>query len=134
MASNIPGRRISSGETFFTDWGPRGGDCVLLRAQVLHRGSDTNGEIHVSIETRSAESTTGAQMNTAFPSTTPRLLVLDSVGVKTAIYTATTADNSPPRGCKEQVRFKIEFVGEEAAGEYYVIRLLPLVFFDNATA
>jgi hypothetical protein len=31
----IPGRRVSSGETFYTDWAGRGGDCVLLRVEVL---------------------------------------------------------------------------------------------------
>ena len=28
----IPGRRISHGETFYTDWMSRGGDCAILRA------------------------------------------------------------------------------------------------------
>lgn len=130
MASNIPGRRISFGETLYTDWGPRGGDCALLRAQALIKSS-TTGAIYISLETRSEEDTAAAAMDTWYPSVNPRLLAMDVVGVKTAIYVATVGSNATPRGFKEQVRFKIVF-SSGAAGDYYVIRLFPLVFFDNS--
>ena len=133
MANNIPGRRISYGETFYTDWGPRGGDCALLRAQVLIKsiGGGSDGKIRISLETRSKEDTSATTMDTSFPSSSPKVLVLDTVGVKTSIYTATTGTNSPARGFKEQVRVKLTF-SDGAASDYYVIRLLPPVFFDNS--
>jgi hypothetical protein len=56
---------------------------------------------------------------------------LGSLGVKTAIYTATAGSASPPRGFREQVRAKITTSGG-GAGDYNVIRLFPLVFFDNS--
>ncbi len=133
MASNIPGRRISYGETFYTDWAPRGGDCALLRAQALFKES-TNGTIQISLETRSAESTGATPMETSYPSSAPKLLEFAAVGVKTAIYTATAeaTTNPPPiRGCREQVRIKIAFIGG-SKGDYYVVRLFAPVFFDNS--
>jgi hypothetical protein len=132
MASNIPGRRISYGETFYTDWSPRGGDCALLRAQALIKSSST-GSIRISLETRSAEATAAEAMDTSYPSSAPKLLALEALGVFTAIYTATTGSNSPVRGCKEQVRVKITFQSG-SAGDYYVIRLFAPVFFDNSKA
>ncbi len=130
MASNIPGRRISYGETFYTDWGQRGGDCALLRAQALIKSSSA-GSIYVSLETRSEEDTATTTMDTFYPSSAPKLLKLEAVGVKTAIYLATSSASSPARGFKEQVRFKIAFNGG-SAGDYYVIRLFAPVFFDNS--
>ena len=131
MASNIPGRRISYGETFYTDWGPRGGDCALLRAQALIKSTSSSGSVYISLETRSEEGTTDPAMETSYPSSAPKLLNLNAVGVKTAIYTATTGANSPARGFKEQVRFKVAW-NSGSAGDYYVIRLFPPVFFDNS--
>ena len=134
MASNIPGRRISHGETFYTDWGPRGGDCALLRAQALIKyapGAGGTGTVYISLETRSEEGTSDTTMDTSYPSSAPKLLNLNAVGVKTAIYTATTGSNTTSRGFKEQVRFKVAW-NAGAAGDYYVIRLFPPVFFDNS--
>lgn len=131
MAITIPGRRISYGETFYTDWMPRGGDCALLRGQVLLKQNPGGGTFRVSLETRSEEATSATSMNTAFPSSAPRLLELSGAGLGTAIYLATTGSNSPARGFQEQVRMKIEFFGGEA-GDYYVVRLFPIVFFDNS--
>ena len=131
MASNIPGRRISFGETFYTDWMPRGGDCALLRAQALIKSS-SSGSVYVSLETRSEDDTTASAMDTFYPATNPRLLNLTAVGVKTAVYWATTGSNTPLRGFKEQVRFKVAFNGG-SAGDYFVVRLFSPVFFDNTT-
>lgn len=131
MSTDIPGRRIGFGERFFTDWGSRGGDCALLRAQMLIK-STGSGTIRVSMETRSAEDTAGSPMETSFPSSAPRLLELSAVGVKTAIYTALpAAGGDGARGFKEQYRFKVTFHGG-SAGDYCVARILPPVFFDNA--
>ena len=129
MTTNIPGRRISFGETFYTDWGPRGGDCALLRAQILFKS--TTGKLRISLETRSQEDTATTTMDTSYPSSTPKLLEMNAVGVKTAIYTATTGTNTPSRGFKEQVRAKVTFT-DGADGDYYVTRLFPLVFFNNS--
>jgi hypothetical protein len=62
----IPGRRISYGETFCTDWMNRGGDCALLRAQALIKSSAI-GSIYLSLETRSLEDTSATLMDTCYP-------------------------------------------------------------------
>lgn len=131
MATNIPGRRISSGETFYTDWSQRGGDCAILRAQVLVKSS-ASGKVQISMETRSEEDVSPTLMDTSYPSAAPKLLDLSAVGLKTAIYTAVAGSSSPARGFKEQWRLKITTSGM-SAGDYYVIRIFPPVFFDNST-
>jgi hypothetical protein len=47
----IPGRRVSDGETFYTDWVARGGDCVILRIEVLIQAGST---VTFALETRAA--------------------------------------------------------------------------------
>lgn len=131
MASNIPGRRISYGETFYTDWTPRGGDCALLRAQALFKDNGGGATVYISLETRSEEGSSDPTMDTSYPSSAPKLLNLTALGVKTAIYLATTGSNSPARGFKEQVRFKVSVNGG-TKGDYWVVRLFPPVFFDNS--
>lgn len=130
MTTNIPGRRISYGETFYTEWLTRGGDCAFLRAQALIKSSAT-GSVYISLETRSEEDTSATAMDTYYPSSSPKLLNLDAVGVKTAIYLARTGSMTPSRGFKEHVRAKVEFNGG-STGDYYVLRIFPPAFFDNS--
>ena len=131
MAMNIPGRRISFGETFYTDWMPRGGDCALLRAQALYKSNPGAGTVYISLETRSEEDTSASTMDTYYPSSPPKLLNLNAVGVMTAIYLATTSSNATPRGFKEQVRCKVT-LNAGSAGDYWVVRIFQPVFFDNS--
>lgn len=131
MAPMIPGRRINYGETFYTDWMPRAGDCALLRAQLLAGDASGGATVYVSLETRSEDDTAALSMDTFYPSSVPKLLNLTAVGVKTAIYVATTGSNSPKRGFLEQVRFKVSVNGG-SKGDYWVVRLFSPVFFDNS--
>jgi hypothetical protein len=130
MTTTIPGRRINNGETFYTDWIARGGDCAILRAQLLVAAS-AEGALRTSLETRSEEETSTNTMDTYYPASAPKLLELVGVGFGTAIYLATTGTNSPLRGFKEQVRAKVT-TNSEAAGDYWVVRLFPVIFFDNS--
>src|SRR5262245_50558763 len=91
----IPGRRISYGESFYTDWMPRGGDCAILRAQALKVVTSTGGTVRISLETRSEEDTSKTPVDTYYPSGATKLLELSAVGVGTAIYLATSGSNSP---------------------------------------
>jgi hypothetical protein len=55
----IPGRRVSDGETFYTDWVPRGGDCILMRVQVLFTSSSSGSDtLEFDLETRGEEGST----------------------------------------------------------------------------
>jgi hypothetical protein len=122
----IPGRRVSSGETFRTDWVPRGGDCTLLRVEVLiaNGGGD---EVSFSLETRGED---GATVTTMAPTSPSGGLELTATGVATALYLATTS-TTPGNGAQEQVRVVVA-VSDEIGTGYYVVRILPLIFFDSA--
>lgn len=129
---DIPGRRISYSETFYSPWRPRGGDCAILRAQALFKDNSEGGAtVRVSLETRAEDDSSAASMNTYYPSSAPNLLELSALGVKTAIYLATSSSNTPLRGLKEQYRIKLSVNGG-AKGDYWVVRVFPLVFFDNS--
>lgn len=121
----IPGRRITNGETFYTDWVPRGGDCILLRAEALIKSSGASGSVNVTLETR-GEDGTSVEPVTA----TTTAVALNGVGIQTCLYlasTATTAGN----GAQEQVRVKVAYT-DGSSGNYYVIRVFPLIYFDSA--
>jgi hypothetical protein len=130
MTMTIPGRRISYGETFYTDWIPRGGDCAILRAQVLMKNA-SGGSVRISLETRSEEGTSANPIDTYYPSSAPKLLELSGVVVGAAIYLPTKDTSSPLRGFQEQVRAKVTVNGG-SAGDYWVVRLFPPIFFDNS--
>lgn len=123
----IPGRRVSSGETFYTDWAGRGGDCVLLRVEVLIASTSGSNAIAFSLETRGEDGTTVATMT---PKSPAGGLELTSVGVATCLYVATTAATAG-NGAQEQVRVKVTC---SADAQYFVVRIFPLVFFDSARA
>lgn len=124
----IPGRRVSSGETFYTDWAGRGGDCVLLRVEVLIAATTDGKAITFALETRGEDGTTVTTMTPKSPSGG---LELTSVGVATCLYVATTAATAG-NGAQEQVRVKVSCTSD--SGGYYVVRIFPLIFFDSARA
>ena len=113
MAQNvaIPGRRVSSGETFYTDWAGRGGDCVLLRVEALIEDGTT-------VTTMTPKSPAGG-------------LEITNTGVATCLYVATTAATAG-NGAQEQVRVKVSCTSD--SGGYYVVRIFPLIFFESARA
>jgi hypothetical protein len=122
---SIPGRRISSAEEFYTDWLPRGGDCVLLRVEVLI--DQGNGELVVfELETRGEDGTT---VSTITPTSPSAGLSLSATGVASCLYLASTSGTAG-NGAQEEVRVKV-WMTEEGSG-YYVVRIFPLIFFDSA--
>lgn len=121
----IPGRRVQDGETFFTDWSSRGGDCVILRVQVLvAAGGSIDDKVEFALETRGEN---GTAVETMDP--TSSAISADSTGIHTCLYLAGTADE-PGNGAQEQVRVKVSVVG--GSGGYFVVRIFPLIFFDSA--
>lgn len=122
----IPGRRVSSGETFRTDWMPRGGDCIVFRAEVLY-SSGSKG-LSFALETRGEDGTTVTTITPTSPSTG---LELTAVGVGTCLYLATTSTTAG-NGSQEQVRVVITCTAGDST--YHVVRVFPLIFFDSARA
>ena len=128
MASTIaiPGRRIQDGETFYTDWASRGGDCIILRVEVLFAGGIDGDTVDFALETRGEDGTTVTTITATSPSGG---LSLNSVGVGTCLYFATTS-TSAGNGAQEQVRVVVTCTG--GGGGYFVVRIFPLIFFDSA--
>jgi hypothetical protein len=121
----IPGRRVSSGETFRTDWTPRGGDCAILRVEVLI--AEGGGKaITFALETRGEDGTT---VTTMTPKSPAGGLELTSTGVATCLYLATDATTAG-NGAQEQVRVVVSCTSD--SGGYYVVRIFPLIFIDSA--
>jgi hypothetical protein len=120
----IPGRRVSSGETFRTDWVARGGDCMILRAEILYAGSGK--ALSFALETRGEDGTTVTTITPTSPSTG---LEMTAVGVGTCLYLATTSTTAG-NGSQEQVRVVITCASGDSS--YHVVRIFPLIFFDSA--
>lgn len=87
----IPGRRIQDGETFRTDWVPRGGDCVILRVEVLVAAGGGGDTVDFALETRGENGTT---VTTITPTSTA--ISASTTGVKTCLYLATTSTRRCP--------------------------------------
>lgn len=122
----IPGRRISDGETFYTGWMPRGGDCIILRAEVLIAAAGEGDVVQFALETRGEDGTTVTSITATSPGDG---LSLDTVGVGTCLYLATTS-TTPGNGSQEEVRV-VASCQNDGSG-YFVVRFFPLIFFDNA--
>ena len=118
---------MSALETFRTDWMPRGGDCIILRAEVLYVNG--TGAILFALETRGEDGTTVTAITPTSPATG---LELSTPGVGTCLYLATTSTTAG-NGSQEQVRVVVTSSAEEL-NVYHVIRIFPLIFFDSARA
>lgn len=128
QAIAIPGRRVSDGETFRTDWVPRGGDCIILRVEVLFAGGVDGDSVDFALETRGEDGTTVVTIAATSPSGG---LSLNGTGVGTCLYLATTSATAG-NGAQEQVRVVVTSAG--GGGGYFVVRIFPLIFFDSARA
>lgn len=128
QAITIPGRRISDGETFYTEWGGRGGDCILLRVEVLKASVSGPDVVEFDLETRGEDGTT---VTTITPTSPSGGLSLSSEGVATCLYLATTGTTAG-NGAQEFVRVVVSATG--GSGSYFVVRIFPLIFFDSARA
>lgn len=122
----IPGRRVDYGATFSTDWMDRGGDCLILRGDVLQKyNSGVLGSISVTVETRGDEGTSVTTL------TATQALSMNATGDPyTGLWQADSA-NTATKGVRAQVRFVITFTGG-SQGDFFVIRLFAPIFFDNA--
>lgn len=122
----IPGRRMQDGDSFYADWVLRGGDCILLRIEVLKDAGVGADKMTFSLETRGEDGTSAVAITTTSP---VGAFTRDAVGVGTALYLATNSATAG-NGSQEQVRVKVQANG--GGGGYFVVRIFPLIFFDSA--
>lgn len=117
MSENIPGRRITGDESFYTDWVRRTGDNMLLRVEALKVVSAT---VEFVVETRAEPGATiTTPVSPVYPATPP--LKLTANGVATGYYR---------ENLKADIRLKISCTSSSAT--YAVVRVFPPVFFDSA--
>lgn len=117
MSENIPGRRITGDESFYTDWAQRSGDNMLLRVEALTMAGAT---VEFVVETRAEPGATiTTAVSPAYP--TPGPLKLNALGLKTGYY---------KENLKAEVRLKIWCSSSNTT--YAVVRVFPPVFFDSA--
>lgn len=117
MADQIPGRRMTGGESFYTDWMPRGGDSMLLRVEALKIVS--SAEVQIIVETRKEP---GGTITTPVAPTTPSTVL--------SLTTATLATGYYKENLQAEVRLKI--VVTTSSSTYAVLRVFPPIFFDAA--
>lgn len=113
--NNIPGRRLTNGDSFYTDWAQRGGDSMILRAEVLENVGTSN--LKISVQTRKEPGGGLSTVSVTEPSGSD--FTLTGTGVDTAYFDA---------NMEAEVRLKVECT----TGTYVVARIFPPVFFDNA--
>jgi len=126
---HIPGKRILDSETFYTDWVPRGGDCMILRVQILTMLAAPT--LTCSLETRAEDGTTAYPVTVTHSSSGSGNLEMTAVGIGTGLYRATTS-GTEGNGCQEQVRVKIAC--SVTQGAILDVRIFPIIFFDSAKA
>jgi hypothetical protein len=124
--TQIPGRRMTSGESFYTDWTSRGGDSLLLRAEVI-KLAGAGVKIEIQVQSREEPGDTETAFGPTWPTTTPGLLTIDAEAVLTGLYQAGAST-----GLDAEVRLKVTCTGGTAATSYCVVRVFSPVFFDNA--
>lgn len=118
MAEHIPGRRITGGESFYTDWMARGGDSMLLRVEALKVVG--SAEVDFVVETRKEPGgTITTPVTPTVPSTPP--LKLTAAGVATGFY---------KENLQADVRLRVS--SGSASSAYAVVRVFAPVFFDAA--
>jgi hypothetical protein len=120
----IPGRRISYGEVFYTSWVPRGGDCFTVIAECLI--APATGSLKVTAQTRGEDGTTVTDVGYTIGA-----VDLSAVGLAIGICLASTS-TSAGNGAQEMVRLKVEFKPGATEDAYGVLRIFPISFFDSA--
>jgi hypothetical protein len=125
---DIPGRRVSHGDSFFSDWFSRGGDSMIVRAETI---IDSGLDVDIEVETRKEPGTAASTLTPTYVSNgTGTKLRLNDPGVFTGLWRASTTGGAVD-SLQGQVRLKVSTNGG-VANNYQVIRVFPPVFFDNA--
>jgi hypothetical protein len=129
----IPGRTLAAGEAVFTDWFSRGGDNIIMRAQVIDR-SGTTLALDVNLYTKNAEDTgdgTGIEVQGS-SSLIALGLGTTSTAVQTLVFQSPASSTGANKGMLEMVRYRLVVQnGTSNDGHWLTVRLFPPIFFDK---
>ena len=126
---NVPGRKIFKGESFYTDWQPRGGDGAILRGQVISEFKDgaTGITVEIKVYTKNSEATTN-QDGTAISG-----FQLDLDGTSNAVIEEIFEPAGAGAGVKEEIRFKVYTNATDGTdGDWLLLRTFGLLWFEGA--
>ena len=118
----IPGRRINADEVVTTSPFTRGGDGLLLRAQLIDV-SAAGGDCSVKVFTRNSESTWST---TAIGTMT----IAGASGAGAMFELHLTPSSVATVGIKEELRLTV--TGSGTVGGWWLIRVFPPLFYDSA--
>jgi hypothetical protein len=125
----VPMRKVFHNEEFYTDWVYRNGDGLILRGEQI----DTNSgaiEVKFQVYTKNREDT--GKGSPILSSGSPVNLTLDTSThdvQELIIEPSSTTDE----GVEEMVRLRC-YTSSGSSGEWMLLRVFPIVFFDGARA
>ncbi len=123
----IPGRLFFRDDEVFTEWFPRGGDGIVVRAEAI----DTNNtamDLKIEPYTKNEDTTgVGSKIDAAGSGWDLTVDGNQRGKIQEVIRVSTTTI-----GMREMVRFRISVVNASAATDWISIRLFPPIFFDAA--
>jgi len=124
---NVPGRKYFATEVVWSDWFPRGGDNMIVRAQAI----DNNGTVDLDVAVFTKNSDDPGPGSAVKNSSSPVVL---SVARATRTVQEVIVTSSATEGCEEMVRYKLSAAstGEPGADEWVMVRLFPPIFYDTA--
>ena len=126
----IPGKKVIYGESFSTDWMPRGGDGFILRGQQVDSTIDTTLIVKVEVYTKNADSAgDGAKLEESGSTNAVHIDIADgSVNVIEVIVEPSATAN---KGVLEMVRLRIS-TSSGSSGDWLLCRTFPITWFDGA--
>lgn len=133
----IPGRRFMKDQKVLTDWIPRGGDNVIVRADRVASNPSSGSGVTVTIMVRTKNSdetgdghavqesggSTALSFTVSNTDTTVKELVINSVATSSA---------SAPKGLEQMIRLELLATGGDT-DDWTEIRLFPPIFFNAAS-
>lgn len=123
-------------EKIYTDWIPRGGDNVILRADRTSSNPSASAGVTVTVRvfTKNLDETGDGYAVEPSGSSTPVSFTVayDSTTVQELVVTSTpTSTASHPKGLKQLVR--LELVGSGSGDDDWTdVRIFPPIFFNDA--
>lgn len=125
----IPGKVLFFGEEILTDWFPRGGDNIIMRAQVIDRDGTVGLEVY--LVTKNEETTGEGSIVKESNGTTDVKLATgtSSTAVTSKIFSSAATGSGANKGILEMVRYKLKVTGG-STGNSLTSRLFPPIFFD----
>ena len=124
----IPGRLFFKDDEVYTDWFPRGGDGIIVRAEAIDN-NNTSMDLKIEPYTKNDDTTGVGTKIDAASGTWDLALDGNQRGKIQEVIKVSTASV----GMKEMVRFRLSVINASAAGDWISIRLFPPIFFDAAT-